>query len=111
MEQGKKGVSLKRRLVIEDGRPRLFIALPGEEDEPSEKPVSSREAPRGVKGEKRGESKQDPAMFFGHQIGRLLVPDEGAREDLAALDRQLASTRQAVRDKLQSAQAAKRIER
>lgn len=111
MEQGKKGVSFKRRLVIEDGRPRLFIALPGEEEQPTEKPVSSREAPRAAKGGQRGEAKGEAALFFGHRIGKLLAPDEGAKEDFAALDRQLASAREAVRNKLQSAQAAKRIER
>lgn len=48
-------------------------------------------------------------MFLGHQIGRLLVPDEEAKEDFATLDRQLASAREAVRDKLQRVQASKRV--
>ena len=111
MEQGKKGVSFTRQLVMEDGRPRLYIAPPGEEGHPTRKPVSSREAPQTVKREQRGESKQEPAMFFGHHIGKLLVPDKEAKGDFGSLDRQLASTREAVRNKLGSAQAAKRIER
>lgn len=96
---------------MEDGRPRLYIAVPGEEGQPTEKPVPSREASRKAKSERRREAKQEPAMFFGHQLGKLLVSHEGAREDLAALDGQLASTREAVRDKLQRAQASRRIER
>ena len=111
MEQGKMGVSFKRQLVMEDGRPRVYIAVPGEEGQPTEKPAPSRDASRDAKRKIRGESKDEPAMFFGHHIGKLLVPDQEVKGDFAALDGQLASTRDAVRKKLQSAQASKRIER
>jgi len=111
MEKGKKGVSFKRQLVVEDGLPRLYITVPGEEGQPAERPAPSREASRGAKSRHQGESKHERAMFFGHHIGRLLVQDEEAKEDFATLDRQLASTRVAIRNKLKSAQASKRIER
>ena len=111
MEQEKKGVPFKRQLIMEDGRPRLYISLPGEEGQPTDKPVPSREASRKAKSEHRKESKHEPAMFFGHHIGKLLVPDAEAKDDFATLDRQLTSTREAIRNKLERAQASRRIER
>jgi len=111
MEKGKKGISFSRQLVMEDGRPRLYISVPGEEGQLTGQPVPSREASQDARSEHRRESKREPAMFFGHHIEKLLVPDAEAKEDFATLDGQLASTREAVRNKLKSAQASKRMER
>ena len=111
MKKGTKEASFRRQLIIEDGRPRLYISTDGEKGQPPEDSDSSRERAESVKKEHRGEPKHEPQMFFGNRIGKLLVPHEGAREDFGALDRQLASTREAVREKLERAQASIRSER
>jgi hypothetical protein len=111
MEKGKKGIPFSRQLVMEDGRPRLYISVPGEEGQPTGKPGPSRQASWHAKSEHLGESKREPAMFFGHHLGKLLVPEEEAKDDFVTLDRQLASTRDIVRDKLERTQASRRMER
>jgi hypothetical protein len=111
LEQGKKGVSFKRQLVMEDGTPRLYITVPGEEGLPPEKPAPSRDASRDAKRKILGESKHKPAMFFGHRIGKLLVPDDEVKEDFSTLDRQLSSAREAVSEKLRRARTSRQIER
>jgi len=73
MEKVEKGIAFSRQLVTEDGRPRLYISVSGEEDRPTAKPGPSRQASWHARSGHRGESKREPAMFFGHHLGKLLT--------------------------------------
>ena len=84
MEEKEKKQPIDKRIVGIDDRPHIYIT-------PF---LEKRESPG--KGGTR-----PPASFFGHHIGKLLDPEKAEAEEFISIDKELESSLETVRRKLQ----------
>jgi hypothetical protein len=84
MEEKEKKQSFDRRITMIDDCPHIYITpLPEKRELPGE-------------GGKRA-----PAFFFGHHIGKLLDPGKAEAEEFVPIDKELESSLETVRKKLE----------
>jgi hypothetical protein len=92
MEEKEKGRPFDQRITNIDGRPRIYITPSHEKREPSGEKVPTAR-PR--------EDGHPPVSFFGHHIGKLLDPEKAEAEEFRSIDKELESSLETVRKKLQ----------
>jgi hypothetical protein len=99
MDQKERGYAFNRKITLVNNRPHIFIVSSSEELS------SSRTSTAGAVSRKSTDRGQDQPLasvsFFGHPIGQLLAPDKAQAEEFTTIDRQLESSIEAVRTKLQ----------
>jgi hypothetical protein len=92
MEEKEKKQSFNQSITNIDGRPRIYITPSHEKREPSGEKVPTAR-PR--------EDGHPPVSFFGHHIGKLLDPGKAETEEFRPIDKELDSSLETVRKKLQ----------
>ena len=99
MEQKEQKHPFNQRITLINNRPHIHIMPSSEKQEPSGEKASleRRKGPM----EDRKEGKKLPVSFFGHHIGKLLDPDKAAAEEFLSINKEIESSMEAVRNKLQ----------
>jgi hypothetical protein len=98
--QGKNGYSFNRIITSVDDRPHIYIA-------PSSikgRLAKERDAPETERpGKERKQETEPSASFFGHHIGALLAPGKAEKDEFLPIDKELDSSLEVIRKKLQQA--------
>jgi hypothetical protein len=97
MEQKEKKPPFDQRITLIDNHPHIYITPISEK----EKLSGTREAFEGGP-VKPGAAEKLPVSFFAHHIGKLLAPDKAALEEFVSIDKEIDTSMEAVRTKLQS---------
>ena len=99
MEEKEKKQPFNQKITEIDTRPHIYIMPSREKDKPSAEgnPFARGKGPT----DERKEGKKLPVSFFGHHIVKLLDPDKAEAEEFLSIDKELESSLEAVRRKLQ----------
>jgi hypothetical protein len=93
-----------REIISVDNHPNIYIVSTSEKKQPAEK---GKPAPKEhPKEEKQKKPKESLAYFFGYHISRLFASGKAPVEELPSIDKELESSFEIVRKKLQRSQAA-----
>ena len=92
MEEKEKKRLFNQRITQIDNRPFIYITPSHEKREPPGDKVTAA---------RPKEDKHLPASFFGHHIGKLLDPEKAGAEEFRSIDKELESSLETVRKKLQ----------
>jgi hypothetical protein len=104
MDQKKRSHPFNREIISEDNHPNIYIVSTSEKKQlPKKGEPAEKEPP---KEEKQKKAKESSASFFGHHISRLFAPGKAPVEELPSIDKELESSFEVVRKKLQHSQAA-----
>jgi hypothetical protein len=97
--QRKKGYSFNRIITSVDDRPHIYIA-PSSQKKRSPKSSPPRETELPTK------EKETSVSFFGHHIGTLLAPGKAEKDEFLPIDKELDSSLEVIRKKLQQARSS-----
>ncbi|MFB0508170.1 MAG: hypothetical protein ACETWT_15700 [Thermodesulfobacteriota bacterium] len=100
MAQKEQKKVFHQRITLIDNHPHIYVTPSSEKGEPS----SADAAPFRVDQrptDRQKESRKGQESFFGHHIGKLLDPDKAASEEFLSIDKELESSLERVREKLQ----------
>jgi hypothetical protein len=105
--QKKKGYSFDRIITSVDDHPHIYIA-PSSQRESSTEERAPRETEQTGK-----ELQQETGLsvsFFGHHIGALLAPGKAEKDEFLPIDKELDSSLEVIRKKLQQARPSHTLE-
>ena len=97
MEQKEKKPIFDQRVTMVDNHPHIYIAPISEKEELPRKGEAFERGPV-----KPGTPENLRLSFFSHHIGKLLAPDKATVEEFVSIDKELDTSMEAVRHKLQS---------
>lgn len=103
MGDKEKGSSFNRRITMVNNRPHIYIVSSSDKGEPSGEPARLKMG-RGA-ADSLKEQTPPAVSFFGHHIGKLLASDKPEAEEFGPVDKELESSLEAVRRKLQMIRA------
>ncbi len=101
--QRKKGYSFNRISTSVDDRPHIYIAPSSLKGRPT-KERDSLETKR--PGKERKQETEPSVSFFGHHIGALLAPGKAEKDEFLSIDKELDSSLEVIRKKLQQARVS-----
>lgn len=89
-----------QRITLIDNHPHIYVTPSSEKGESLSAEAASFSVDQRPT-DRRKESRKGPVSFFGHHIGKLLDPDKAASEEFLSIDKELESSLEKVREKLQ----------
>ena len=89
-----------QRITLIDNHPHIYVTPSSEEGKPSSAEAASFRVDQKPTDRQKA-SRKRPVSFFGHHIGKLLDPDKAASEEFLSIDKELESSLEKVREKLQ----------
>jgi hypothetical protein len=105
--QRKKDYSFNRIITSIDDRPHIYIAPSSQKEKPT-KERAPRETER--PGKERKQETEPSVSFFGHHIGALLAPGKAEKDEFLPIDKELDSSLEVIRKKLQQARPSHTLE-
>jgi len=105
--QRKKGYSFNRVITSVDDRLHIYIAPSSQRESPTEeRALRETEQP----GKERKQETEPSVSFFGHHIGTLLAPGKAEKDEFLPIDKELDSSLEVIRKKLQQARPSHTLE-
>jgi hypothetical protein len=101
--QRKNGYSFNRVITSVDDRPHIYIVPSSQKEKPT-KERAPRETERSEK--ERKQATGSSVSFFGHHIATLLAPVDAEKDEFLPIDKELDSSLEVIRKKLQQAGAS-----
>lgn len=103
MAQKEKGYSFNRVITSVDDRPHIYITPSSQRESPTEE-----RAPRETErpGKERKQEIEPSVSFFGHHLGTLLAPGKAEKDEFLSIDKELDSSLEVIRKKLQQVRAS-----
>jgi hypothetical protein len=105
--QREKGYLFNRIITSVDDHPHIYIAPSSQRESPTEE-----RAPRETErpGKERKQETEPSVSFFGQHIGTLLTPGKAEKDEFLPIDKELDSSLEVIRKKLQQARPSHTLE-